>query len=254
MLRMPAGVRFTGLQSRWQNTGRSRRSPRLEPHRVGLGEVQSGRKHTDDEPKQQPCAPGQPIQAAHTHSVHVTGCTVLQQGRRPPNRIAVSGLAAQVSYSPGESGLVSVVGQNIYKVFKIGDSALRQLPSPFIKRDPNNCPCSAWLPDSQGDRERLLLGTDTGDVVLIEVCRVCITHVVTRAGTLCCCASPTCNQQLGPMGECARLYTCSVLLVHTLAGSRSGTGAAAPLHASLSYVPGAQSRLPGHPPVPRSVH
>lgn len=100
----------------------------------------------------------------------------------------------QASVAPGESGLVTVVGTGVLKVFKLADQTLKPVPLNANRRDTLSFTCQVWLPlgdkgDAAGgggssgggagdaakgaagssDRERQLLGTVDGEVLLFEV-------------------------------------------------------------------------------------
>lgn len=93
----------------------------------------------------------------------------------------------QASVSPGESGLVTVVGTGVLKVFKLSEQTLKPLPLNANRRDTLSFTCQAWVPlgdkgtdaaggdaakAAAGDRERQLLGTADGEILLFEV-RAC---------------------------------------------------------------------------------
>jgi hypothetical protein len=64
-----------------------------------------------------------------------------------------------------------VVGQGIFKVFKYLDGTFKALSPALGKRDPGSVVAQAWVPpDSSSEgRERLLVGTSDGEVLLLEV-------------------------------------------------------------------------------------
>ncbi|KAL6752180.1 WD repeat domain 65-like protein [Haematococcus lacustris] len=71
--------------------------------------------------------------------------------------------------STGEGSLVSVVGHNIFKVFKYSDGAMKALNPALGKRDPGSITCQLWvLGDVSDPKERLLLGTMDGEVLMLE--------------------------------------------------------------------------------------
>lgn len=102
-------------------------------------------------------------------------------------------LPTQASISPGDSGLVTVVGTGILRMFKLAEQTLKPLPLNANRRDMLTFTCQAWVPlgDKGGDgansgaagdaskggagsdRERQLLGTVDGEILLFEVRRVC---------------------------------------------------------------------------------
>ncbi|GMH45741.1 hypothetical protein BSKO_13704 [Bryopsis sp. KO-2023] len=69
-------------------------------------------------------------------------------------------------FSPSETSIVSVIGQNILKTFKTVDGHLKLQPSALAKRDPQNYKCQVWMVDA--DKERIILGTDSGELLVIE--------------------------------------------------------------------------------------
>jgi hypothetical protein len=102
----------------------------------------------------------------------------------------------QASVSPGDGGLVTVIGTGVLKMFKIADTALKPLPLNANRRDTLSFTCQAWLPlldraadssmmaagtvdtgkpatgtaaGSGVERERQLMGTADGEVLLFEV-------------------------------------------------------------------------------------
>lgn len=93
----------------------------------------------------------------------------------------------QASVSPGESGLVTVVGTGVLKVFKLAEQTLKPMPLNANRRDTLSFTCQAWVPlgdkgaeggvaagsdaakAAAGDRERQLLGTVDGEILLFEV-------------------------------------------------------------------------------------
>lgn len=80
--------------------------------------------------------------------------------RPPPPR--------QCLFNPADLGLVSVVGQGIFKIFKTADSNLKLLPNALAKRDSQNYTCHAWMPEGSADKERLVVGTDTGEMLVVD--------------------------------------------------------------------------------------
>ena len=59
-----------------------------------------------------------------------------------------------------------MVGSGIFKCFKTAENSLKLLTSALAKREPQNYMAHAWLPE--GERERMVLGTDTGELLIIE--------------------------------------------------------------------------------------
>ncbi|GLC59167.1 hypothetical protein PLESTB_001455600 [Pleodorina starrii] len=75
------------------------------------------------------------------------------------------------AFSHGESSLVAVIGQGLFKMFRNADSGLKQANPIIGKRDPSLASCQCWVPDPPGSneqRERLLLGMADGEVLLLE--------------------------------------------------------------------------------------
>lgn len=76
----------------------------------------------------------------------------------------------QCLFNPGAAGegnsIVSVIGSGIFKCFKTAENSLKLLTSALAKREPQNYMAHAWL--SEGERERMVLGTDTGELLIIE--------------------------------------------------------------------------------------
>lgn len=102
----------------------------------------------------------------------------------------------QASLSPGEGGLVTVVGTGVLKMFKVSEQTLKPLPLTANRRDTLSFTCQTWLPltavgdagsagnapaggdagkgaaaaaTAVADRERQLMGTVDGEVLLFEV-------------------------------------------------------------------------------------
>lgn len=95
--------------------------------------------------------------------------------------------------SPGESSTITVVGTGVLKMFKVADQIIKPLPLNANRRDTLSFTCQTWLPlsastegssgnaagsDQKGaagavaaavDRERQLMGTVDGEVLLFEV-------------------------------------------------------------------------------------
>jgi hypothetical protein len=69
----------------------------------------------------------------------------------------------QCSFCPTDNNLICVTGNGVFKQLKLVDSTLKVLPNALNKREPQNYLCHAWLSD-----ERVVLGTDTGDLLLVD--------------------------------------------------------------------------------------
>jgi hypothetical protein len=101
---------------------------------------------------------------------------------------------AQASISPGESGLVTVIGTGVLRVFKLAEQTLKPMPLNTNRRDTLSFTCQAWVGagdaagggaaagdagkggtssggSSGGDRDRQLLGTADGEILVFEVRR-----------------------------------------------------------------------------------
>ena len=72
-------------------------------------------------------------------------------------------IVCQCSFSPKDNNLICVTGNSVFKQFKLVDSNLKPLPNALNKREPQNYLCHAWLGE-----ERVVLGTDTGDLLVID--------------------------------------------------------------------------------------
>jgi hypothetical protein len=76
----------------------------------------------------------------------------------------------QCSFSPGDGSIISVMGQGIFKMFKLVDGSLKLLNVALGKRDPSSVVSQQWVPsDPSENKERLLLGTVDGEVIMMEV-------------------------------------------------------------------------------------
>ncbi|KAK9830297.1 hypothetical protein WJX72_010857 [[Myrmecia] bisecta] len=75
----------------------------------------------------------------------------------------------QVLFSPttaGDGGVVSVIGNGIFKCFKLVENNMKLLQGALAKREPQNYTAHSWIMD--GDHERIILGTDSGEILIIE--------------------------------------------------------------------------------------
>mmetsp|Transcript_22834 Transcript_22834/g.63112 ORF Transcript_22834/g.63112 Transcript_22834/m.63112 type:complete len:1547 (+) Transcript_22834:150-4790(+) len=73
------------------------------------------------------------------------------------------------NYSPGDGGMIGVLGQNIFKVLKYLDGTIKALNFNIGKRDMSTIACMEWVPPDSNDlKEKLLLGTTEGEVLLLE--------------------------------------------------------------------------------------
>lgn len=86
------------------------------------------------------------------------------------NKMTCYMVCLQCLFNPGAAGegngIVSVVGSGIFKCFKTAENSLKLLTSALAKREPQNYMAHCWLPE--GERERMVLGTDTGELLIVE--------------------------------------------------------------------------------------
>lgn len=62
------------------------------------------------------------------------------------------------------------MGQGIFKMFKLVDGSFKPLNVALGKRDPACVMSQQWVPSDPSDnKERLLLGTNDGEVIIMEV-------------------------------------------------------------------------------------
>lgn len=73
-----------------------------------------------------------------------------------------SGAIYQADFCPSDSSVVCVTGDGILKFFRVSDNQFKPIPL-SLKRDAQNYLCHTWLSD-----ERVVVGTDSGDLLLIE--------------------------------------------------------------------------------------
>lgn len=71
----------------------------------------------------------------------------------------------QCAFNPQDASVISVVGNLIFKTFRAADTSLKPLPAMLGKREPQNYICHAWIPD---DRERIVVASDQGELLLVE--------------------------------------------------------------------------------------
>mmetsp|Transcript_155 Transcript_155/g.483 ORF Transcript_155/g.483 Transcript_155/m.483 type:complete len:1201 (-) Transcript_155:691-4293(-) len=69
----------------------------------------------------------------------------------------------QCSFSTTDNNLICVTGNGVFKLLKLTDSTLKMLPNPLLKREPQNYLSHCWLSD-----DRVAVGTDTGDIMIID--------------------------------------------------------------------------------------
>ncbi|CAG9461063.1 unnamed protein product [Pedinophyceae sp. YPF-701] len=65
-----------------------------------------------------------------------------------------------------EMDLISVVGNGIFKTFRVVDQALKSQPASLAKREPHNYTAHAWI--AEGERDRLLVGSEQGELMIME--------------------------------------------------------------------------------------
>jgi cilia- and flagella-associated protein 57 len=78
---------------------------------------------------------------------------------QPPPNVAIYAC----SFAPGEGNILCVIGNGVFKQFKLTEAALKLLPNPLSKREPQNFLSHAWTSD-----ERVVVGTDAGDVLVMD--------------------------------------------------------------------------------------
>jgi hypothetical protein len=54
----------------------------------------------------------------------------------------------------------SLVGQGIFRTYKVADTSLKPQPSALGKREPQNYTCHSWLPEE--GKERCVVASDIG--------------------------------------------------------------------------------------------
>jgi hypothetical protein len=66
------------------------------------------------------------------------------------------------------------MGQGIFKMFKLVDGSMKPLNVALGKRDPTCIVSQQWVPSDPSDsKERLLLGTNDGEIIMMEVREGC---------------------------------------------------------------------------------
>ena len=72
----------------------------------------------------------------------------------------------ECSFCPQDTTLLSVSGDGVFKVFRLVDNQLKQMPSYMGKHEPQNYSCHAWFPD---EKDRVVVASlDTGDLFISE--------------------------------------------------------------------------------------
>ena len=72
----------------------------------------------------------------------------------------------ECSFCPQDTTLLSVSGDGVFKVFRLVDTQLKQMPSYMGKHEPQNYSCHAWFPD---EKDRVVVASlDTGDLFISE--------------------------------------------------------------------------------------
>jgi cilia- and flagella-associated protein 57 len=79
---------------------------------------------------------------------------------------SAGGTVLSCLFCPNDTGLVSVLGATSIKMLRSNDGVLKAGPQPLAKRDPQEFVCQTWITDS--DRERLLVGCQSGDILLVD--------------------------------------------------------------------------------------
>ena len=72
----------------------------------------------------------------------------------------------QVVFNPLEPSVLSVVGQGIFKMFRLAENNLKVMATSLGKRELAKYTCHAWLPDERG--ERCVVASDKGEMLLVE--------------------------------------------------------------------------------------
>ncbi len=67
----------------------------------------------------------------------------------------------QVTFNPQDNTQICVVGNGIFKLYRYSEGNLKQFA--FQKTEPQNYLSQAWVSD-----ERVIVGTDTGKLLLFE--------------------------------------------------------------------------------------
>lgn len=97
---------------------------------------------------------------------------------------------------------MTVVGTGVLKVFRLSEQTLKQQPLNANRRDTLSFTCQAWVPlgdkgadaaagsdaakAAAGDRERQLLGTLDGEILLFEVSCAGVLSQLPRCSTHAC--------------------------------------------------------------------
>lgn len=72
----------------------------------------------------------------------------------------------QVLFNPSDPTTASLVGNGIFKTYKVADTGLKPQPSALGKREPQNYTCHSWLPEE--GKERCVVASDSGELLLVE--------------------------------------------------------------------------------------
>lgn len=73
----------------------------------------------------------------------------------------------QTAFHPNpDMDVVTVVGNGVFRSFKIVEGNMKAQANALGKREAQNYTCQAWATD--GEKERLLVGTDSGEVLVVE--------------------------------------------------------------------------------------
>eukprot|EP00698_Gefionella_okellyi_P006107 TRINITY_DN15567_c0_g1_i1.p1 TRINITY_DN15567_c0_g1~~TRINITY_DN15567_c0_g1_i1.p1 ORF type:complete len:1180 (-),score=311.31 TRINITY_DN15567_c0_g1_i1:65-3577(-) len=69
----------------------------------------------------------------------------------------------QCSFNPGDPTVICATGDGIFRIYRFADNVFKQVVGAVAKRDPQKYLSHEWLSD-----ERLIVGTDNGDLLLFE--------------------------------------------------------------------------------------
>lgn len=76
---------------------------------------------------------------------------------------AAGAAITECSFNPADPTLCIVSGNGIFKAFRLVDNQLKPMPNLLANIEVQNFLCHTWLPD-----DRVILGTDTGNLLLYE--------------------------------------------------------------------------------------
>ncbi|CEM35943.1 unnamed protein product [Vitrella brassicaformis CCMP3155] len=69
----------------------------------------------------------------------------------------------ECSVNPTDSTLAVVIGEGVFRSFRLQDGTLKPLPHPLSKKEPQPYTCHTWLSD-----DRLVVGTENGELLLFD--------------------------------------------------------------------------------------